>query len=269
MPAKCYESCANLSCTDVVKSYILKFVPNELSSTLNANQQNANNNNNYNNNNNLDTANNKANESNSRKQKKSNNKDSNSHKNNIASSNVKSQQYKQQLETVVDALEKLTSQLKVFCEQRHHYKQTFSKIVTSLNLENVEVAKEHFQFICDELFIEGIKWSHIITFLTLCGELAINVSENSLEHGDDAETDDSTSVAVKLNLLIDIASSYSEEKLSFWVDGEGGGWTTVPTLLIDEEALNSDISQTTRYYKYGFLAALVGIYFFVTRSAMP
>lgn len=157
-------------------------------------------------------------------------------------------EYTNQLNLIVDALEKLSLQFRLFCEKKQH-KQSFGKIVENLNVDNISKANERFTIICDQLFKEGIKWSHIVTYLTLCVELARLAREKS---------NDISFTNSSVGLVIRMATSFAESRLSKWIESDGGGWSGVLTLLDDkDEEVDRDIR---KYYGFAALAALFGIY---------
>lgn len=91
------------------------------------------------------------------------------------------------------------------------YQQNFAEMLQRLQL-SPNVAFATFQSVSNELYIEGIKWSHIITHLVFASEFALNCAQQGYPHLVDE-------VAQWLAL-------YINQHLLQWIT-DHGGWVCV------------------------------------------
>lgn len=119
------------------------------------------------------------------------------------------------LTRIMETLNVLVKELRAFTRNNEH----FPRIVSLLDDIHPEGAHDAFNTISDELFCDGIGWSHIVTLLCFGHELAINCIEN---RNDDM-----------VDRIAGWISSYINLKLSEWIKNQGG-WVSIDYWFIQK-----------------------------------
>lgn len=156
------------------------------------------------------------------------------------------QEYCQRLDEVCRSLAILSNELKSFVKEVHkdRFKDLTSNIVTEIKDDRPRL-KSALKKIADELFSQGINWSHIVTFLVFCAELQCRSLEIS----------NNTNGARLRSLLNNWICKYIDENLMQWIDEQEGGWLDVTAIITERENKKKSIRN---YMSVAAIAAFVG-----------
>lgn len=148
----------------------------------------------------------------------------------------------------------ISNELRDFVREIHkdRFKELTNNIVKELKNDRPRIWRA-LKKISDELFSQGINWSHIVTFMVFCAELRCR----ALEHFNKDEGDKFT------RLLIDWICRYFEENLMQWINEQEGGWLDVTTTLSGREH-----SQKRIVISVATLAVFVGVLYTTISSLL-
>lgn len=114
-------------------------------------------------------------------------------------------------ERLVDLTESLVPKLKKFTQNGHEHSSRTSNSTSTITSQ----FNEAFKTVADEMFSQGISWSHIITFLVFGAELASKAIKLDKSHHPPS---------LLVHHLFECISEYFEHNLRHWIDQQRAGW---------------------------------------------
>lgn len=130
---------------------------------------------------------------------------------------------REQLEDICTSLNKIANQLQTFIGNT--FSGRFEELTNPLIPKLFELDERNFfaasKEVADELFLQGISWSHIVTFLVYNAELAskaieLSKRERNIEKG-----------AKMVSQVVDCVCRYFDTCLMQWINQQEDGWMSV------------------------------------------
>ena len=158
---------------------------------------------------------------------------------------------------VFDSLLKLAKECQEFIDDKHNdrFASLFDRLL--LKLETGPPGEYHaaFESITDELFSQGISWSHIVIFLLYTAELTNKLLERPILN--DKQKD---KTFMMVNKIISFVCREFKHRLLKWIEEQDGGWLSIKDQERPDINLKSDRGVRQYIGLVAFAAVLCGLY---------
>lgn len=175
-----------------------------------------------------------------------------------------------EFEEILSTLDRISNALIEFIREDRSQSDLFTNMTDQL-IDNFKY--KNFETLADEVFSEGITWSHIVTVIVFSLECATKILEKDIYFFERDFGKDDVEVLHRrrgetIYQLIDWLVKYFQYKIEDWISKEGG-WTKMKVLEEKEGLLenNSDINKSNfkQYFGVATIAVLASTLYFCSR----
>lgn len=149
-----------------------------------------------------------------------------------------------EIDQICQSLNEISNELQEYITKA--YNERFKKITADLDSHTSDY--EALNTVADELFLEGITWSRIVTFFYYHAELSSRVLDQPKKSSEERHR--------TVANIIEWMCKYIDDNLSQWIDREGEGW-----LGLTKQTTNGSLEHDKglkNYFGAAAIAAFVG-----------